>query len=101
LKPLFLQGLEDFTNDQRGDVGSWVRAVSITGIGRCLEKVISEGKELDQESLDLIIGSLLKAFLEKIDNLRVLARDIVRVVIDVGKKKANIIGVNLLENIVP
>ena len=63
-----IAGFDDYTNDQRGDVGSWVRLASIASISKILP--LAQGDLLTQERLDRIVASLLKQTVERLDNVR-------------------------------
>lgn len=75
-----LLGLEDYSTDQRGDVGSWVRLSCISGL-RSLVSIFSQvnlkqdsqselHQWLSQDVLIKIIGGLMKQMVERIDNVR-------------------------------
>jgi hypothetical protein len=71
----FIDGLDDYTIDQRGDVGSWVRIASIKGISSCalLIMTMNFGKAqewLPQDLLLQIWTGLLKQGAERLDNVR-------------------------------
>ena len=63
-----LQGLNDYSTDQRGDVGSWVRTVGTQGLAE-LCTLRAPPKEL----LLRAINGLLKQGVEKLDNVREVA----------------------------
>ena len=66
-----ITGFDDYTNDQRGDVGSWVRLASITSTSELFSTVrLFEAQLLTQERLDRIVASLLKQGVERLDNVR-------------------------------
>ncbi|KAK9767248.1 hypothetical protein K7432_003080 [Basidiobolus ranarum] len=73
----FLNGLEDYSVDSRGDIGSWVREASMTGL-RALASLTSL---LDQSTEPYItpavsvqiISGLLKQCVERIDRIRACA----------------------------
>mmetsp|Transcript_4041 Transcript_4041/g.3867 ORF Transcript_4041/g.3867 Transcript_4041/m.3867 type:complete len:1193 (-) Transcript_4041:55-3633(-) len=64
---------EDYTNDKRGDVGSWVRGAAI----QSLQMIVSTGIAISEPAWEKIICVLLRQLVEKIDRLRQLAGDII------------------------
>lgn len=67
----FLQGLEEYTSDNRGDIGAWVREASMKGL---YQLVLICPKELLSEELILrILRGLAQQAMEKIDRTRGLA----------------------------
>ena len=67
--PPLLAGLDDYTADQRGDVGSWVRLASIEALRRTFDETT-----LPPTLRDAVLGAVLKQSVERIDPLRVAAR---------------------------
>lgn len=69
-----IAGFDDYTNDQRGDVGSWVRLASIASVSDFLSTIpldqLLQDQLLTQERLDRIVASLLKQGVERLDNVR-------------------------------
>lgn len=76
----FLAGLEDYSTDQRGDVGSWVREASVGA----LESLVPVVCYLDSQSGSCpayisyddeveVVGALLRQSVERIDRIRVCA----------------------------
>lgn len=78
-----LQGcLGDYSTDQRGDVGSWVRVVSM----ECLQTLIQLVSRLDSSDSDpflsptmisSLMSSLLKQSVERIDRVRECAGGVI------------------------
>ncbi|KAF9454706.1 ARM repeat-containing protein [Macrolepiota fuliginosa MF-IS2] len=72
-----LSGLEDYTIDERGDVGSWVRIACIQGLTSCTEDLFAaSGRVEDFEEyfpfskyLQAVTG-ILKQGVERLDNVR-------------------------------
>ncbi|KAM0747300.1 ARM repeat-containing protein [Meredithblackwellia eburnea MCA 4105] len=56
----------DYTVDQRGDVGSWVRMVSVQSVERV-------SFLFGQDEVDLAVSNLLKQAMERLDSLREMA----------------------------
>ncbi|SPO20926.1 related to Tubulin-folding cofactor D [Ustilago trichophora] len=69
-----LVGLGDYTTDQRGDVGSWVRLSCITGLREILI-LLSRQEELvlEKSLFQTVIGALWKQAAERIDHVRHMA----------------------------
>ena len=68
-----IAGFDDYTNDQRGDVGSWVRLAAIASISNLFAAAFERLVEMDlltQERLDRIVAALLKQGVERLDNVR-------------------------------
>lgn len=77
---LILAGFGDYTNDQRGDVGSFVRTVACDCVGAILpylealpREIVFQDFFLTQARLDKIVSALLKQGVERLDNVRELA----------------------------
>ncbi|SPO39359.1 related to Tubulin-folding cofactor D [Pseudozyma flocculosa] len=92
LRPSFLQaimvtllsGLEDYSTDQRGDVGSWIRLACLSGLSRLLSlfrgrhrrdsTTIAERDEyVTLELYDQVVGGIMKQTVERIDHVREVA----------------------------
>ncbi|GAA5987294.1 hypothetical protein JCM5350_008137 [Sporobolomyces pararoseus] len=69
-----LPGLHDYTNDQRGDVGSWVRATTLRSLTSLVPSLLDGSNPftlvLTQTQLDTLIGTFAKLALERIDTVR-------------------------------
>jgi hypothetical protein len=70
-----LGGLDDYTIDQRGDVGSWVRIACIQCLGDAVSLLLESSvpdpsKWLPLEIYHLLWGGLLKQGAERLDNMR-------------------------------
>lgn len=75
-----LLGFSDYTTDQRGDVGSWVRVVTLTAWSTLLPALLSPtpsasstSAPLDQLLIDGVISSMAKQAVERLDNVREVA----------------------------
>lgn len=75
-----IQGLEDYTVDQRGDVGSWIRIACISGlcslIAAALEwlpNVTFLQQYLPAELQLQCVGKVLKQGVERLDSVRQVA----------------------------
>lgn len=70
-----LEAFKDYTVDQRGDVGSWIRIAAIHAIARCLGGEQSFLLSLPSIlcRVDEAISSLLKQGVERLDKVREVA----------------------------
>ncbi|KAF7797405.1 hypothetical protein EIP86_008600 [Pleurotus ostreatoroseus] len=73
----FLAGLDDYTTDERGDVGSWVRIACVKGLASFAEILMLNAALLPDFKLDLpaekyheLLGGILKQGVERLDNVR-------------------------------
>nr|XP_043618972.1 tubulin-folding cofactor D [Erigeron canadensis] len=71
--------LEDYSVDNRGDVGSWVRIAAMNSLEKCTyilcKRAITVGSELlfDDNIATSLVGGLVKQAVEKMDRLREVA----------------------------
>ncbi|KAG5518759.1 hypothetical protein PMAC_002730 [Pneumocystis sp. 'macacae'] len=71
---LFLNGLNDYSTDSTGDVGSWIRKESMISIFHILEIAFNYNDYFLTDTIfHSIIGSLLKQTVEKFDSVREVA----------------------------
>ncbi|KAI3800449.1 hypothetical protein L1987_28540 [Smallanthus sonchifolius] len=78
--------LEDYSVDNRGDVGSWVRTAAMNGLEKCTYILSKRDKLVGNESLLLfdaniatnLVGGLVKQAVEKMDRLREVAAKILQ-----------------------
>lgn len=75
-------GLEDYTIDQRGDIGSWIRIACIRGLATFSEILFSNASNIPnfEEYLPAAkyhdaVGGILKQGVERLDNVRSEAGD--------------------------
>ncbi|KAJ8938560.1 hypothetical protein NQ314_011450 [Rhamnusium bicolor] len=70
----FLEGLNDYTQDKRGDIGAWMREASVTGL-QILTLLLSEHLPdvLTQDLMNKILSGIAQQAVEKIDRTRALA----------------------------
>lgn len=76
----YMKGLDDYTMDERGDVGSWIRMASIRGLCMIIELLFDIGSNFEAfGSLDVwlppstyheALGGILKQGVERLDNVR-------------------------------
>ncbi|KAI9058356.1 TBCD protein [Trametes sanguinea] len=72
-----LNGLTDYTSDERGDVGSWVRTACVRGLASFITTLFARAAMLPDlasylppESHHDAIGGILKQGVERLDNVR-------------------------------
>jgi tubulin-specific chaperone D len=72
-----ISGLEDYTTDERGDVGSWVRIASIQGLTSVSLTLLTLAKSgvtyteyIPANLYQKAIGGILKQGVERLDNVR-------------------------------
>lgn len=70
-------GLDDYSVDERGDVGSWIRIASVNALGSIIETLITRAKHIEnfEEYLPPLkyhdsIRGILKQGVERLDNVR-------------------------------
>jgi hypothetical protein len=73
-----LKGLEDYTVDERGDVGSWARLACIKGLGQIVllflaDSSVEINKWLPSHTYHEIVAGILKQGVERLNNHRVEA----------------------------
>lgn len=67
------KALDDYTTDQRGDVGSWVRGEALRALSRVLVAAASSPSPLSlvsQEAFSAAVNGMAKQALEKLDVVR-------------------------------
>ena len=72
-----LEGLTNYTTDQRGDVGSWIRISCVFGLSTLVQILFTHSKSLPNfieyfppEKYHAAIGGILKQGVERLDNVR-------------------------------
>ncbi|KAL1413220.1 hypothetical protein Q8F55_000973 [Vanrija albida] len=68
-----VSALDDYTTDQRGDVGSWVRTAAVLALGQVIGGAATAAKPADlvsQEQFDAAISGIVKQALEKLQVVR-------------------------------
>jgi hypothetical protein len=72
-----LEGLEDYTLDERGDVGSWIRMVCIRGLTAFAEILFSKSSSLPRfaeylpgSKYHAAVSGILRLGVERLDNVR-------------------------------
>ncbi|KAL1744501.1 armadillo-type protein [Schizophyllum fasciatum] len=74
LTQALIHGLEDYTMDERGDVGSWIRIASIQGLCACAKMFLQRPallpSYLPAETFHAAVAQILKQGVERLDNVR-------------------------------
>jgi hypothetical protein len=66
-----ITALDDYTTDQRGDVGSWIRIAALHSLGRVVPLSVSSGSpRIAERQLDDIIGGAVRLGVEKLEPVR-------------------------------
>ena len=72
-----LEGLKDYTTDERGDVGSWIRCSCVLGLSCFAQILFTRSKSLQNfveylppEKYHAAIGGIIKQGVERLDNVR-------------------------------
>ena len=72
-----LAGLQDYTLDERGDVGSWIRITCVKGLAAITETLITNASNIPDFAQYLpastyheLVGGILKQGVERLDNVR-------------------------------
>ncbi|OSD07226.1 TBCD protein [Trametes coccinea BRFM310] len=72
-----LDGMNDYTSDERGDVGSWVRIACVKGLASCIATLFEQAASLPDLAIYLqpekhhdAVGGILKQGVERLDNVR-------------------------------
>ncbi|WVO16748.1 hypothetical protein L204_104432 [Cryptococcus depauperatus] len=68
-----IAGLSDYTTDQRGDVGSWVRIASLKALSKDLSSLTPITSLLEINIFDQVIGGIIKQAVEKLESVRLAA----------------------------
>lgn len=70
-------GLEDYTVDERGDVGSWIRVTCISGLTTVAHTLVSFSKVIEDyeaylppQKYHMAVSGILRQGLERLDNVR-------------------------------
>ncbi|CAH1175633.1 unnamed protein product [Phaedon cochleariae] len=71
---ILLEGLKDYTQDKRGDIGAWTREACVLGL-QTLTFLLSENRPemLNEDLLNRILSGVAQQAVEKIDRTRALA----------------------------
>jgi hypothetical protein len=67
----FITALDDYTTDQRGDVGSWIRIAALHSLGRILPLSASiDNFAISEGVLQKAIGGTVRLAVEKLEPVR-------------------------------
>jgi hypothetical protein len=66
----FILALEDYSTDQRGDVGSWIRIASLASLGQVMSSLPDLERSIPEDMTEKIIGGIIKQGLEKLEPVR-------------------------------
>lgn len=64
-----INALSDYSTDQRGDIGSWIRITGLSALGQMLS-ISTICSQIDEETLDCAIGGIVKQGVEKLEPCR-------------------------------
>jgi hypothetical protein len=64
-----INALSDYSTDQRGDIGSWIRITGLAALNQMLSVPTIYG-QLDQDMVDSAIGGIVKQGVEKLEPCR-------------------------------
>jgi hypothetical protein len=67
-----INALSDYSTDQRGDIGSWIRITGLSVLGQVLS-VSTTYSEVSQTIKDSAIGGIIKQSVEKLEPCRAQA----------------------------
>ena len=66
-----ITGLSDYSTDQRGDVGSWIRIAALNALGETLAMArLHETARIPQHIFEDAIGGVVKQAVEKLEPVR-------------------------------
>jgi hypothetical protein len=66
---VMIDALSDYSTDQRGDIGSWIRIVGLAGLGQILS-LPPVREQVPQTLRDIVIGGIIKQSVEKLEPCR-------------------------------
>lgn len=109
-----LEGLTDYTTDERGDVGSWIRLSCVLALSKFAQILFAHSKSLPNfveylspEKYQAVVGGILKQGVERLDNVRqqtgiqflkLLRSDLPEVN---GKERWRIFGTEMMNELFP
>lgn len=89
------RGLDDYTSDQRGDVGSWIRVACLKGSTSVIISILDEpnpGKWLNVVTFHGLVGKVLKLSAERIDGVRKAAGECLRLLVEEKPERLSVEG---------
>ncbi|XP_060524658.1 tubulin-specific chaperone D [Cylas formicarius] len=98
----FFEGLKDYTQDKRGDIGAWVREASVTGL-QVLTLLLTERYPaiLSSELMNRVLSSIAQQAVEKIDRTRALSGKVFYSFIYNNPRVPNILHHDAISSIFP
>ncbi|GAA5821078.1 hypothetical protein JCM11251_001952 [Rhodosporidiobolus azoricus] len=85
-----LLGFSDYTNDQRGDVGSWVRIATLNSWSALLSTLVRTTTAIKHDQVDQVVANMAKQAVERLDNVREVAgRALLRAWAEAGEKEGD------------
>ncbi len=69
----FQNALFDYSTDQRGDVGSWIRVAGLLALGKAIAIAATQATPVDwlsQERFEQAVGGMIKLGMEKLEPVR-------------------------------
>lgn len=78
------KGLDDYTADQRGDVGSWIRMACVRGVSSLLLSLLDSSTTaewIDQAVYHRAVGRILKLAAERLDVVRKVAGEALKPIV--------------------
>lgn len=70
----FFVGLTEYTQDNRGDIGAWVREAALVGLQTLVLSLSTLGSvALNQDTVSRVVAGSIQQAVEKIDRTRALA----------------------------
>jgi HEAT repeat protein len=64
------KALDDYTTDQRGDVGSWIRIAALSALGRIIPLNTHPPSKSDPHMLERVVGGAVRLAVEKLEPVR-------------------------------
>lgn len=65
----FIESLSDYSTDQRGDIGSWIRIIALESLGKALS-LPQASAALTRSIVDEALGGIMKQSVEKLEKCR-------------------------------
>lgn len=65
----FIESLSDYSTDQRGDIGSWIRIIALESLGKSLSLPLASSA-LTRSTVDEALGGIVKQSVEKLEKCR-------------------------------
>lgn len=65
----FIDALTDYSTDQRGDIGSWIRIIALESLGKALA-LLQAPTSLTRSVVEEALGGIFKQSVEKLEPCR-------------------------------